>query len=92
MPCIKSLAYLICYCHNVQNVNEMLHPPLRHHYLAHRPRISEQNKTQSWGGGPQKGAANGDLSTINPKNSPIKQRTWHSFEGSYELLGPVRSH
>ena len=32
------------------------------------------------------------LIDINPKRSLIKQRIWHLFEQSYELLGPVRSH
>ena len=41
------------------------------------------------GGGSERGTAQGDLGIINPKSSPIKQRTWHLYEGSYGLLGPV---
>ena len=44
-----------------------------------------------WAGGPEQGTAHGDLITINPKIqiNPTKERTWHAFEGKYEILGPI---
>ena len=38
------------------------------------------NAPASWGGGPEKVNAPGDLGTINPKLSSIKQPSRHSFE------------
>ena len=43
------------------------------------------------GGGPEIVAAHGDLGTINPKTSSIKEKTWKSFETKCWGPGPVRS-
>ena len=39
-----------------------------------------KNVPASWGGGPEIVAAHGDLGTINPIISSIKEKTWKAFE------------
>ena len=49
------------------------------------------NVPAHWGGGPEIVAAHGDLGTINPKISSIKEPWWHAFEARCKGPGPVRS-